>query len=54
MLVAELHYADAAEVIAAGLHEFIDRLQAQLNMVGAQITQTFFAARPIPSSTVIP
>lgn len=54
MLVAELHYADAVEVIAAGLHEFIDRLQSQLNMVGDEMTRTFFAARPIPSSTLIP
>jgi uncharacterized alpha-E superfamily protein len=54
LLVAELHYADAVEVIATGLHEFIDRLQAQLNMVGNEIAQTFFAARPIPSSTLLP
>ena len=54
LLVAELHYADAAEVIAVGLHEFIDRLQGQLNMVGDEINRTFFAARPIPSPTRIP
>lgn len=41
-LVAELDYTDVDEVIADGLHEFLDGLQAKLNVVGDEITKTFF------------
>lgn len=40
-LVAELDHTDADEVIASGLHEFLDALQVRLNVVGNQITRTF-------------
>jgi len=43
-LVSELDYTDADEVIAAGLHQFLDALQAKLNVVGDEITKTFFGA----------
>ena len=42
-LVAELDYTDVDEVMADGLHEFLDRLQEKLNVVGDEITGTFFA-----------
>ena len=42
-LVADLDYTDIAEVIRAGLHEFLDSLQERLNGVGREITRTFFA-----------
>jgi uncharacterized alpha-E superfamily protein len=54
LLVAELHYADATEVIASGLHEFVDGLQVKLNIVGDEIGRTFFAAPPLPSHARIP
>jgi uncharacterized alpha-E superfamily protein len=42
-LVAELDYTDIAEVVADGLHEFLDNLQEKLNVVGDELTRTFFA-----------
>ena len=41
-LVSDLDYTDVKEVIASGLHEFIDDLQAQLNTVGDDVVRTFF------------
>lgn len=41
-LASELDYTDAAEVVAGGLHEFIDGLQDRLNQVGDAVTATFF------------
>lgn len=43
-LVSELDYSEAGEVIARGLHEFIDGLQDRFNQVGEAITTTFFRA----------
>ena len=48
LLVAELHYAVIIEVIAEGLHEFIDGLQVKLNQVGDAITHTFFSVDTTP------
>ncbi len=44
-LRAELDYTHMDEIIAEGLHEFIDRFQSKLNGVGEGILETFFAAR---------
>ena len=41
-LVSELDYTDAREVLAGGLHEFIDSLQDRFNSVGDAIRTTFF------------
>jgi uncharacterized alpha-E superfamily protein len=41
-LVAELDYTDVDQVIVGGLHEFLDDFQARLNVVGDEITRTFF------------
>jgi len=40
---SELAYAQADEIVAAGLHEYLDNLQTRMNMVGAGIHDTFFA-----------
>ncbi len=48
-LKSELVYADVDTIINQGLHEFIDRLQMQLNDVGGAIHETFFAMRPVES-----
>ncbi len=49
-LRAELDYARIAEIINAGLHEFIDSFQTKLNDVGGTISETFFATKPATSS----
>jgi uncharacterized alpha-E superfamily protein len=43
---SELAYAQADEIVAKGLHEYLDRLQARMNLIGAGISETFFA-RPL-------
>ncbi len=50
-LAADLDYTDVSEVITAGLHEFVDELQARLNTVGDDITRTFFAHDDPSTST---
>lgn len=49
-LRSELDYTDVETIIQGGLHEYIDRLQTQLNAVGDAVNETFFAARPVPAS----
>ncbi|MEX0642944.1 MAG: alpha-E domain-containing protein [Pirellulales bacterium] len=46
-LRAELAYTRADEVIASGLHEFVDDFQRRLNLVGSAIHDSFFAMRPL-------
>ena len=48
-LCSELAYAQVEDIVAAGLHEYLDRLQTRLNLVGAGIHDTFFAA-PQPAT----
>ena len=45
---AELHYTQVRDIIACGLHEFMDDLQVGLNRAGGAIHNTFFALQPIP------
>jgi uncharacterized alpha-E superfamily protein len=40
-LAADLRYATVDEILAAGLHSFIDDLQTRLNQIGESIFQTF-------------
>ncbi len=46
-LRSQLAYVRGDEIIAGGLHEFIDRLQKQLNLVGEAVHATFFAKQPM-------
>ncbi|MBX7220142.1 MAG: alpha-E domain-containing protein [Blastocatellia bacterium] len=46
-LRSELDYTTIDEIIEAGLHEYLDRFQADLNQVGDSIFETFFALRPL-------
>jgi uncharacterized alpha-E superfamily protein len=46
-LKADLDYTDIDEVIAQGMHEYLDRFQSRLNAVGDAIGQTFFNLRPL-------
>ena len=49
-LRSELAYTRSQEIIAAGLHEFIDDLQRRINTVGDAIHESFFAARPMATA----
>ncbi len=42
-LRADLEYASVEDVIAAGVHEWVDRFQTKLNDVGRAVHDTFFA-----------
>jgi uncharacterized alpha-E superfamily protein len=42
-LCSELAYAQVEDTVAAGLHEYLDRLQTRMNSVGTGIYETFFA-----------
>jgi len=44
-LCSELAYAQVDEIIAGGLHEYLDGLQTKMNQVGAHIQDTFFSGR---------
>ncbi len=50
-LKAELAYTDVEVIINRGLHQFIDDLQCKLNVIGESIHETFFAMRPVESSS---
>ncbi len=50
-LRAELAYTQAEDVIATGMHEFVDDLQTRLNQVGEAIHDSFFAMRPLELAT---
>jgi uncharacterized alpha-E superfamily protein len=52
-LRSELDYAQIADVIDRGLHEFIDNFQRKLNLAGEAIHDTFFAQRPVAGATTI-
>lgn len=41
-LRGELAYAHVDEIIAGGLHEYLDRLQEELNAAGTAVASTFF------------
>jgi uncharacterized alpha-E superfamily protein len=44
LLCSELAYAQIDDIIAEGLHEYLDELQTKMNQVGQHIGETFFAA----------
>ena len=45
-LAARFAYAGISEIIAGGLHQFLDNFQRELNEVGDAISETFFPHRP--------
>jgi uncharacterized alpha-E superfamily protein len=47
-LRAKLAYTRASDIIAQGLHEFVDDLQLHMNEVGAAVHDTFFAQQYAP------
>jgi uncharacterized alpha-E superfamily protein len=44
---AEMDYAQVDQIIAGGLHEFLDTFQTKLNSIDERIFDTFFALRPV-------
>ncbi len=46
-LEAELNYTQVSEVIANGLHEFLDGLQRKMNSADDAIVDAFFSVRPL-------
>lgn len=47
LLCSQLNFATIEEIIQYGLHEFLDNIQIQLNLIGQAIFDTFFAERPV-------
>lgn len=45
-VAAELNYAQVEEIIAAGLHEYLDDLELKLNRASVAVFDTFFSLRP--------
>jgi uncharacterized alpha-E superfamily protein len=45
LLCSELAYAQVDEIIAGGLHEYLDALQTKMNQVSTHIHDTFFSGR---------
>ncbi len=49
-LVGELDYSEISEIIAGGLHQYLDSFQARLNDIGAAIHESFFGfGSPVPA-----
>jgi uncharacterized alpha-E superfamily protein len=53
-LRSELDYLTIDDIMEQGLHEFLDKLQLQMNHVGDCIYETFFAIRPLQPSESSP
>ncbi len=49
-LEADLAYGDIDEVIARGMHEYLDSLQIRLNRIDTAIGTTYFNIKPPPES----
>lgn len=45
-LRSEMDYGEIDEIIADGLHEYLDQFQEKLNGIGAGVFETFFALKP--------
>lgn len=52
-LRSQLAFAGVDEVIAGGLHEFLDGLEARINRVDDAIFATFFAMRPVAVAAAV-
>ncbi|MGA2245062.1 MAG: alpha-E domain-containing protein [Verrucomicrobiota bacterium] len=46
---ADLEFVTVDEIIRTGLHEYIDQLQAKLNLAGQAISERFFALQVLPN-----
>jgi uncharacterized alpha-E superfamily protein len=48
-LRAQLDYTRIEDILHEGLHDFIDRLQGELNQIGGAIEESFFPVQPAPA-----
>jgi uncharacterized alpha-E superfamily protein len=46
-LRSDLAYASARDVLAEGLHDYLDRLQYRLNVLGDAVAESFFGFKPV-------
>jgi uncharacterized alpha-E superfamily protein len=53
-LRSDLAYMPIDDIMAAGLHKFIDRLQNNLNRIGESVYDAYLAMRPYSSSAIPP
>jgi uncharacterized alpha-E superfamily protein len=42
-----LEYITIEEIFQFGMHEFLDRLQSELNQISDRIYETYFALKPL-------
>jgi uncharacterized alpha-E superfamily protein len=49
-LKAELDYTGVSDIMAVGVHEFVDRIQTRLNVANGAIFETFFDLPELPGS----
>lgn len=47
LLCSQLNFTRIEEIISFGLHEFLNNIQAQLNLIGGAIFDNFFALQPV-------
>ncbi|MBF0277562.1 MAG: alpha-E domain-containing protein [SAR324 cluster bacterium] len=52
-LHSEMDYCDIEEILEAGLHEFLDRIELNLNQIDTEIHNTFFAKKEFPDFTSV-
>jgi len=50
-LNSSMDYAQIEEIVADGMHEYIDGFQTQLNQIGEAITDVFFTWSPLENAT---
>lgn len=53
-LRGEFAFSDASDIIASGLHEYLDLLQTKFGRVGSGIHQTFFGRHPVVTDNTSP
>ncbi len=52
-LKGKINFSHIDEVMGIGLHQFLDEIQFDLNTVGNEIHETFFALKPVSDSSSI-
>ncbi len=49
-LRSEMDYGEIDQIIAGGLHEYLDEFQLNMNEIGAAVFETFFALKPVSTA----
>jgi uncharacterized alpha-E superfamily protein len=53
LLRSELDYAQVEAILAGGLHEFLDGLQAKMNRIDECVLENFFARRAMSAAAIV-